>query len=120
MGINNMPLTMAICLLLTIIIESIFAFLLGVRSKKDFLNITLVNVLTNPIVVTIPYLIYILYGYKFYTYSIILLEIFTFLIEGLIYLKVLDYKKINPLFLSLLLNLTSYGLGLLMEGVFNL
>ncbi len=117
MGINNMPLTMAVCLSLTILIEALIALLLGVRSKNDLLNIVLVNIMTNPIVVTVPYLIYTLFNFKIYKYSIYVLEVLAFLTEGLIYLKVLDYKKINPIILSAILNLSSYGIGLLLDGV---
>ena len=117
MGIDNIPLTMVVCLSLTIIIETLVGIILGVRKKKDILNIILVNIVTNPIVVTVPYLIYTFFGYKIYNYSIYILEVLTLLTEGLIYLKVLDYKKINPILLSFILNLCSYGIGLLLNGV---
>ena len=117
MGIDNMPLTILVCLLLTLIIESLVAFLIGVRKGKDFLNIILVNIVTNPIVVTVPYLIYIYFGFKFYNISIYVLEILTLIVEGLIYLKVLDYNKINPILLSAILNLCSYGIGLILNGI---
>ena len=117
MEINDMALIMIRCLGLTIIIEGLIAFFLGIRMKKDFLNIVLVNILTNPIVVTVPYLVFILFGFRIYKYSIYVLEVLTFLVEGLIYLKVLDYKKINPFILSAILNLSSYGFGLLLDGV---
>ena len=117
MEINNMALTMINCLSLTIIIEGLLALILGVRKRKDFLNIVLVNIVTNPIVVTVPFLIFILFGFRIYKYSIYILEVLAFLIEGLIYSKVLDYKKINPIVLSAILNLSSYGFGLLIDGV---
>ena len=117
MGINNMPLTMSVCLILTIIIECLIALILGIRSKKDIINVVLVNIVTNPIVVTVPYLVYILFNYDYYKYSIYILEVLAFLTEGLIYLKVLDYKKINPIILSAILNISSYGIGLLLDGV---
>ncbi len=117
MEINNMALTMIKCLSLTIIIEGIIALILGVRKRKDFLNIVLVNVVTNPIVVTVPYLVFILFGFRIYKYSIYTLEVLAFLSEGLIYFKVLDYKKINPFILSAILNLSSYGFGLFLDGV---
>jgi hypothetical protein len=117
MEINNMTLIMIRCLSLTIIIEGLLAFILGVRKKKDFLNIILVNIVTNPIVVTVPYLVFMLFGFRIYKYSIYILEVLAFLIEGLIYYKVLDYKKINPFIISAILNLSSYGLGLLLDGV---
>ena len=59
---DNMPLIMARCLILTIVMELTFAIILGIRNKKDILNVILVQVLTNPIVVTVPYLIYVEFG----------------------------------------------------------
>ena len=116
MEINNIPLTMVVCLSLTIIIETLLAFIIGAR-KKDLLFVVLAQVVTNPIVVTVPYLIFILFGYRNYLISIYILEVLAFLIEGLIYSKTLKSKKINPYVLSLILNVCSYGFGLLMNGV---
>ena len=112
---DNMPLIMARCLILTIVIELIFAIILGIRDKKDILNVILVQVLTNPIVVTVPYLIYIEFGYIPYKVSIYILEVLAVLIEGFVYSKTLKYKKINPYLLSFLLNLFSYSLGLVIN-----
>ena len=116
MGINNIPLTMIVCLSLTILIETLLGIIIGVR-KKDIIIIVLAQVVTNPIVVTVPYLIYILFGYRYYLISIFVLEILAFLIEGIIYSTSLKFKKINPYVLSLILNICSYGFGLLMNGV---
>jgi len=99
------------CLLCTIIIEVTIAIMLKVKEKKDILNIVLVNCITNPLVVTIPILIYIKYSYKIKCITLIVLEILTVITEGLIYYKALKYKKINPLILSLILNLSSYIIG---------
>ena len=111
MNLSNLPYIMIKCLLCTIIIEVFMAFILKVRDKKDFLNIILVNVITNPIVVTVPVLMAIKYSYRTSIISLIVLEILTVFIEGLIYLKVLKYRKINPLLLSLILNASSYFIG---------
>ena len=116
MGIDNIPLTMVVCLSLTIVIETLLAFIIEVR-KKDLLFVVLAQVVTNPIVVTVPYLIFILFGYRNYLISIYILEVLAFLIEGLIYSKTLKRKKINSYVLSLILNICSYGFGLLMNGV---
>ena len=116
MGIDNIPLTMVVCLSLTIVIETLLAFIIEVR-KKDLLFVVLAQVVTNPIVVTVPYLIFILFGYRNYLISIYILEVLAFLTEGLIYSKTLKSKKINPYVLSLILNVCSYGFGLLMNGV---
>ena len=111
MDLANFPYIMLRCLILTIIIELIIGIILGVRDKKDLLNILLVNVITNPIVVSIPILIYLYYGYKYEIISLYVLEILTVIVEGFIYSKTLKYKKINPFLLSLLLNLSSYLIG---------
>ena len=37
MGIDNIPITMVVCLSLTIILETLLAFLIGVR-KKDLMK----------------------------------------------------------------------------------
>ena len=110
-AINDLPLIMVKCLLFTIIIEVLVALLLKIKDKKDILNIILVNVMTNPIVVTIPILMLVLYGYKARIISLIILEVLTVIVEGLIYFKVFKYKKINPLLVSLILNISSYFIG---------
>lgn len=107
----NLPLMMIRCLLYTIIIELTVALILHVKNKKDLLNVILVNILTNPVVVLVPVLIYYKYGLLAKNITLYSLEILAVLIEGFIYMRVLKYKKINPYILSLLLNLSSYLIG---------
>ena len=112
MSINDLPLIMIKCLLCTIIIECIIGIIIGIRSKKDILNVILVNVITNPIVVSLP--IYVMIKTSSITNRIrtlLVLEILVVLLEGFIYSKVLKYKKHNPYFISLILNLGSYIIG---------
>ena len=111
MNLNLLPYYMVRCLVCTIILEIIIAFILGVRNKRDLLNIVLVQVLTNPVVVSVPILIFILYGFRPYRVVFYSLEVITVIVEGFIYYKVLDYKKLNPFLLSLILNLGSYLIG---------
>lgn len=99
------------CLIITIIVEVFIAYLLRIREKKDYLNIILVNIITNPIVVLFPYIIYLYHGITARYISLAILELFAFLTEGYIYYKVLKYKKINGFILSLILNLSSYIIG---------
>ena len=47
----------------------------------------------------------------------IILEITAFLVEGLIYKKTLEYKRINGFLLSLILNISSYVLGILINSL---
>ena len=111
MIINNLPYIMIRCLFLTIVIELTMAILLKVKDKKDLINIVLVNVITNPIVVTIPVYFNLKYGVLERNIVLYLLEILTVITEGAIYKKVLNYKKINPFILSLILNFSSYAIG---------
>ena len=108
MLINELPKIMIECLLLTIIFELTVSIIIGVRNKKDILNIILVNILTNPLVVTIPVYFNVKYGLLERNISLYILEIITVITEGYIYKKVLNYKKINPFVISLVLNLSSY------------
>lgn len=116
MNINELPLIMLICLSSTIVIELIMSILLGIRNKKDILNVILVNIMTNPLVVSI--LMYITYNRLFNTtISIIILEILVILTEGFTYKKVLTFDKINPYVLSLILNISSYFIGGLLNNI---
>jgi len=116
MNINEFPLIMLICLSSTIVIELIMSLLLGIRNKKDILNVILVNIMTNPLVVSI--LMYITYNRLFNTtISIIILEILVILTEGFTYKKVLTFDKINPYVLSLILNISSYFIGGLLNNI---
>lgn len=116
MNINELPLIMFICLSSTIVIELIMSLLLGIRNKKDILNVILVNIMTNPLIVSI--LMYITYNRLFNTtISIIILEILVVLTEGFAYKKVLTFDKINPYVLSLILNISSYFIGKLLNNI---
>ena len=116
MNINELPLIMLICLISTIMIELIMSLLLGIRNKKDILNVILVNIMTNPLVVSI--LMYITYNRLFNTtISIIILEILVILTEGFTYKKVLTFDKINPYVLSLILNISSYFIGRVLNNI---
>ena len=111
MVINNLPYVMINCLFFTLIIEVTLAVLLQIKAKKDICNIILVNIMTNPIVVSLPFFINIRYGLTARNVVVLVLEVFTVLLEGKIYSKFLNFKKINPYNLSLLLNLCSYIIG---------
>jgi len=112
-----LPVYMLVSLSCTIILECSAAALLRVRYRKDFLNILLVNVLTNPIVVSVSFAANVFGGLKIRAVSLVFLELFAFLCEALIYRKTLSYKKINPFLISLILNCTSYFLGIVINRV---
>ena len=111
MVINDIFIIMLRALLCTIIIELIVGIILKIRNKKDLINIILVNCLTNPLVVTIPLYVNIKYGLFERHICLLLLEIFALAIEGFIYKKYLEFNKINPYVLSIILNACSYSMG---------
>ena len=111
MSIRDLPLIMVRCLVCTIIIELIIALICGIRDKKDIVNVILVNIMTNPIVVSLPILILLFYGRTMYKIVFYSLEVITVIAEGFVYFKTLKYKKINPFLLSLILNIGSYFIG---------
>ena len=109
--LNDLPLILLRCLLLTLVFECGAALLLGVRDRTDLLNVALVNVMTNPPVVLCMFLTGFFFGRGARIPVEILLEILVVVIEGLIFKKILRYEKIRPMLLSLILNGISYGLG---------
>lgn len=111
MTIYYLPMNMAICLSITIIIEVLVAFGFKVRQGKDFVNIVLVNVLTNPLVVTVPFYFNIYYGVIYRHIALLILEVLATLVEGFVYKKYLKFDKINPYLFSLILNISSYLIG---------
>lgn len=116
MYIDDILLIMLICLSSTIVIEISMSLLLGIRNKKDILNVIFVNIMTNPLIVSI--IMYITYNRIFnLTISIIILEILITLVEGFAYKKVLKFDKINPYVLSLILNISSYFIGELLNNI---
>ena len=111
MLINELPLIMCKCLFFTIIIELVIACILKVKKKKDILNIVLVNIMTNPLVTSIPTFVYMQVGTFGRNLSLIILEVFAVLSEGFVYKKFLNFKKINPYIFSIILNVSSFLIG---------
>ena len=102
-------------LILTVLIELLLALIIGIKSKKDIIIVILVNLFTNPLVTIIPFIFNIYCGIMYKKISLIILEILVVLLEGYIYKKSLNIKKLNPYLLSLILNISSYGVGLIIN-----
>lgn len=115
MNLDNIFFILLYCLVLTIIIEGLVAFILGLR-KKDLLITVLTNIATNPLLNAISILLLVYIGYRSYRIGVIVMEILVVFAEGLIYKFSLDYKKINPFILSLILNVVSYVSGLILNN----
>ncbi len=116
MLISDLPKVMVISLTITLVIEVGLALILRYRGK-DIVNIILVNILTNPLLNSIIVAVNYYYGIKARNITLYVLEVIVVLIEGFIYWKYLNKRKINGYLLSLILNISSYGLGLLINKI---
>lgn len=106
--------SLIVSLLLTLAIELLLGFRLGVDGGKNVLVLLCANVCTNPAVVFLYSLVRLSGGSAVLKIAVLaLLEIAAVLAEGFIYQKCLVYEKMSPWLLSLLLNAVSFGAGLL-------
>ena len=103
-----LPIIMLVSLTLTAFVEVIIAVILKVNTFKDILNVILANLLTNPLVVSVSYYVMITYNETFKNISLLVLEVLALIAEGTIFKKYLKYDKLNPFFLSLVLNVSSF------------
>lgn len=108
--IKEALLTLACCLIVTEILEIGTSLLLGIRSRRDILTVFLVNTLTNPLAVLLNMAAASFTALPSYA-VIAVLEIAAWLTEALIYKKLLDFRKISPFILSLILNAVSFIIG---------
>lgn len=116
MHISDLPKVMLISLTCTLVVEVTIAFILKYR-KKDLINVILVNILTNPLLNSVVVTINFYYGLKARNISLYILEIIVVIVEGFIYQKYLERRKINGYILSLILNISSYVIGLLINKI---
>lgn len=98
---------------LTILIESVIAFVYHIRSIKDFSVIFFTQILTNPLIN-----LFALFCFSFndaYLYGLFLFigESLILITEALIYKIFIQNKKVNPFYLASLCNLFSFGLGII-------
>ena len=94
-------------LILTIILETIFSYMLGIK------NIMFVNVYTNPVVVFLSNMVYLVNNTLVYYFSIFILETGTIIIEALLFKRYLK-ANISPIRLSIYNNFFSFGIGLIL------
>lgn len=99
-------------LFITLLFEVPLAWCLGVRKKGDLAVLSLINCATNPVVNFTLSLIPFLGIYTYSTAILILLELLSFLIEGMVY-KWFSIK--HAFFLSFILNFVSYFGGQLLH-----
>lgn len=108
--------SLGLSLALTLLFESFFFFIVGKRSKWDFLLLLLVNILTNPVVVMSWHLVR-MYSKLNLILVIIFLETAAVVVEGGFYRKYAETIK-RPFCFSLAANACSFGAGKLIEVLF--
>jgi hypothetical protein len=104
---------MLYALIITILVESIVAFVAGLRKKEELLAILCINVMTNP---PLNYFLWLCYDYgllRVDTTLILSLEAIVVLIEWRLLVYVFGRPSRKMLLLSLLMNFCSYAAGLL-------
>lgn len=113
--VAELPRIMARCLICTVLTETAGAAALGIRDKTDFLNVVLVNIMTNPTVAALPVYMNIRYGLNARNIALAVLEVFAVLSEAAVYKRYLRYDRIRPLVLSAALNAVSYLAGVIIN-----
>ena len=97
-------------LALTVVIEAVAAFALGIRSLKSQTIVLLANLITNPLLNCVLTAVSFYISPMAYYWFLIPLEIIAVITEGWIFSSVLR-PKMNPFLLSLVINVCSYFLG---------
>lgn len=110
--------SLIISVVLTVVIEVALSLLIGLRGEKNIETVIWINCITNPIVVAITNLIYIL-SQSLIARNIVLaiLEIVIILVEGILFKKFLKDLKTKPYLYSLYLNVLSFGIGLIINFI---
>lgn len=100
---------------LAITIETMISILIGIRNWKDIKTVACANILTNPITVFLAYWIKMLKNDLIYYIFVIIIEILVIIVEFIIYKKYLEYREKSPLCISIINNIISYSLGVIIS-----
>ncbi len=111
--------SLIISLILTIFIELLISILIGIRKRNDIISIIAVNILTNPMVVFISNVLKSFKIALLYWGIVAIIELIIFFIEGKIYEKVLNFKKLSGFKLSFINNLISFTIGVIIVILLN-
>ncbi len=113
--VDKLWLSLIVSLLLTEVIELVFALVWGVRGRELWL-VVLVNLLTNPLAVLGYALLRNVLPWPLLWIQLPI-ELMVFVLEALLYLR-LSRTIRRPLLFALCINLVSYGLGLVIGLLF--
>jgi hypothetical protein len=108
-----MAISYLLALVLTIIVETGVAFILGYRDRKSLAVVALVNVITNPILNYLLLVIAVFRIMEISTALILFLEALVVLAEWRLMVYALDRDPWQLFVLSLVMNTASYLAGLL-------
>ena len=108
--------SLALSLSLTLIFELAAAEVWGIADRRDVITLVCVNIITNPVVVTISYILRRTLSCSVFVWQLPL-EAAVVTVEWLLYRK---YGKsiTRPFMFSLSANAFSYGMGLLLPMIF--
>ncbi len=112
----EIPQIFGVSLMLTLVVELVFVFLMRVRNHKDLMLVALANMMTNPPIVAIFHLL------NRYTSANRIAT--TILLEGAVILTEAEvFRKYgrsfpSPFLIALFANLLSYSTGFLLVAVF--
>ena len=107
-----------ISLLLTIIIELCVAICLNITEVRYLKRIIWINCITSFSINGIVYSLSSVFSYSILYYLIVpILEVVVFIVEGYYYKKTIQLK-VNPFLISFILNIASYGCGLIYTILF--
>ena len=116
---SGVVLNIVTALVLTLIIETVIAYLFKFKSKDELSVIVYMNLITNPTLNFILLLVVFFYGVN-YVLIVIILEIIVVLVEFLILNYVFKYKYgwKKLLLLAFILNVISFTIGALITPYF--
>ena len=112
-----MILSLLISLFLTIIIELTVSFIIGIRDKDDIKVVILVNICTNPIVVYIANCLMLFTNDFIYNIGVAILEMLVVMVEFVLYKKYLKFDKVSPFAISLINNVISFSIGVIINYI---
>jgi len=105
-----------LCLIITIVVEGILILLWYARWDYAYYSI-LCNIITNPMLNLLLYLLIWGLGSKFYIPALVMLEIIVVFVEAYIYKILCNFTKKEAFKLSLVLNISSYLIGLIIRKI---
>ena len=110
--------SLVISVVLTVAIEVTLSLLLGLRGEENIETVIWINCITNPVVVGITNLIYMLSQNLIVRNTVlVILEIVVIWVEGFLLKKNLNNLKIKPYIYSIYLNGLSFSIGLIISFI---